>query len=100
VSTIIPGGLIVTADEAAWLVRTLAERRLDDGQPVGLLTALRKAAAGASNPPRSTASVWLEFMRRRAAKDGIEVPTVARDWRASLANRGGPPPRSAFLDGQ
>jgi len=97
-STLIPGGLFVTADEAAWLVQILAERGLEDGQPAGLLATLRKAAAGASNPPRSTASAWMEYMRRRAAKDGTEVPTVARNWRTSLANRGGPPPRSAFTD--
>ena len=42
-----------------------------------------------------SSQVWLEYMRRRAAKDGITVPTLARDWRATLAGRGGPPPRSA-----
>jgi hypothetical protein len=42
-----------------------------------------------------TTAVWMEFMRRQAAKDGIQVPTLARNWRASLAGRGGPPPRSA-----
>jgi hypothetical protein len=42
-----------------------------------------------------SSQVWLEYARRRAAKDGITVPTLARNWRATLAGRGGPPPRSA-----
>jgi len=88
VSTIVPGGLFVTADEAAWLVRALAERRLENGQPAGLLASLRKAAAGASNPPRSTGSVWLEYQRR-----------VLGNLPLRRSPRSGPLPRSAFTDG-
>jgi hypothetical protein len=87
VSTIVPGGLFVTADEAAWLVRALAERRLENGQPAGLLASLRKAAAGASNPPPSTASVWMEALQRRMAGQPRRQDP-----------RSGPPPRSAFTD--
>ena len=88
-STLIPGGLFVTADEAAWLVRTEAERGPENGPtPAGLLATLRKAAAGASNPPRSTGSVWLEYQRR-----------VLGNLPLRRSPRSGPLPRSAFTDG-
>ena len=85
----IPGiGLAISADEAAWLVRVVAERGLEDGPPAGLLASLRKAAAGASDPPPGTASAWMEALQRRMAGQPRRQDP-----------RSGPPPRSAFTDG-
>ena len=89
-STIVPGGLFVTADEAAWLVRALAERRLENGQPAGLLATLREAAAGADSPSQGddTTKIWMEYQHLQ------EVGLPRR-----RSPNSGPLPRSAFAPG-
>jgi len=72
-------------------IRKRIGRSPDSGDAV--MQAVWEAALGLGE-------VWLQAMKARAETDGIEVPTLARSWRTTLADhRAGKPPPAAKAPG-